>query len=74
MFAGPGGNCKTFEFITLTWPLGSLGSVFLLAANLYHGNPNRNHTLFSIVSYTTYTCVIGRLVHENEKLTFGKLK
>jgi len=34
---------------------GTLGSVaFLLAATLYHGNPDRNHKLWNIASTETY--------------------
>jgi hypothetical protein len=36
-----GGDRKTFEVITSTWPRGTLGSVAsLLAATLYQGNPD----------------------------------
>jgi hypothetical protein len=36
-------------------PRGTLGSVAsLLAATLYHGNPDRNHKLWNIVSTERY--------------------
>jgi hypothetical protein len=41
-----GGDRKTFEVMTSALPKGTLGSVAsLLAATLYQGNPDRNHTL-----------------------------
>jgi hypothetical protein len=46
---------KIFEVMTSTLPKGTLGSVAsLLAATLYHGNPNRNHKLWNIVSSERY--------------------
>jgi hypothetical protein len=60
-----GGNCKTFEVMTSTLPIGTLGSAaFLLAATLYQGNPDMNHKLWNIISkgrykcmYNIYTCI-----------------
>jgi hypothetical protein len=50
-----GGNCKIFEVMTSTLPKGTLGSVAsLLATNFYHGNPDRNHKLWNIVSSERY--------------------
>jgi hypothetical protein len=41
--------------MTSTKPRGTLGSVaFLLAATLYQGNPDKNHTLWNIVSTERY--------------------
>jgi hypothetical protein len=49
------GDRKAFEVITSTKPRGTLGSVAsLLAAALYQGNPDRNHTLWNIVSTERY--------------------
>ena len=46
-----GGDSKIFEVMTSTLPKGTLGSVAsLLAATLYQGHPDRNHTLWNIVS------------------------
>jgi hypothetical protein len=46
-----GGDRKTFEVMTSTYPIGTLGSVTsLLAATLYPGNPDRNHWLWNDVS------------------------
>jgi hypothetical protein len=43
-----------FEMMTSTLPKGTLGSVTsLLAANLYQGNPDRNHKLWNIASKDT---------------------
>ena len=50
-----GGDHKIFEVMTSTLPKGTLGSVAsLLAATLYQGNPDRNHTLWNIVSSERY--------------------
>ena len=50
-----GGDRKTFEEMTSTWPRGTLGSVASwLAAKLYQGNPDRNHKLWNIVSTERY--------------------
>jgi hypothetical protein len=41
--------------MTSTKPRGTLGSVAsLLAAMLYHGNPERNHKLWNIASTERY--------------------
>ena len=46
-----GGDRKIFKVMTSTLPKGTFGSVAsLLAATLYHGNPDRNHKLWNIVS------------------------
>jgi hypothetical protein len=48
-------NRKTFEMITSTKTLGTLGSVAsLLAATLYQGNPDSNHKLWNIGSTERY--------------------
>ena len=40
-----GGDRKTFEVMTSTLPIGTIGSVAsLLAATLYQGNPDREST------------------------------
>jgi hypothetical protein len=45
-----GGYRNILEVMTSTLPKGTLGSVAsLLAATLYQGNPDRNHTLWNIV-------------------------
>ena len=50
-----GGNCKIFEVMISTLPKGTLGSVAsLLAATFYHGNPDRNHKPWNIVSSERY--------------------
>ena len=75
-----GGDGKTFEVITSTSQIGTLGSVgSLLAAPLYQGNTDRNHKLWNIVSTERYTqqCIlhaVGMLLHINGKFTMGKLK
>jgi hypothetical protein len=53
----------------------------LLAATLYHGNPDRNHKLWNIVSterdiyiYIPYASAAGMLLHIDGKFTMGKLK
>jgi hypothetical protein len=75
------GDRKAFEVTTSTKPRGTLGSVAsLLAAALYQGNPDRNHTLWNIVSterypvYTPPAGAAGMLLHINGKFTMGKLK
>ena len=41
-----GGDCKTFEVMTSTEPIGTLGSIAsLLAGTLYQGNLERIHKL-----------------------------
>jgi hypothetical protein len=45
----------------------------LLAATLYQRNPDRNHTLWNIVS-TPYEGAAGMLLYINGKFTIGKLK
>jgi hypothetical protein len=48
----------------------------LLAATLYKGNPDRNHTFWNIGSteiYTPYAGAAGMLLHINGKVTLGKL-
>jgi hypothetical protein len=50
-----GGDRKTFEVMTSTWPRRSLGPVAsLLAVIIYQGNPDRNHKLWNIVSTERY--------------------
>ena len=50
---------KLFEVMTSILLKGTLGSVAsLLAANLYQGNPYRNHNLWNIV-YTPYVGAAG---------------
>jgi hypothetical protein len=50
-----GDDRKTFEVMTSTSLRGTLGSVAsLFAATLYHGNPDRNHKFWSIVSTERY--------------------
>ena len=50
-----GGDRKTFEMMTSTKALETLGSVAsLLAATLYQGNRNSNHKLWNIVSTERY--------------------
>jgi hypothetical protein len=50
-FIGGEGDRKIFEVMTSKLTKGTLGSVVsLLAATLYHGNPDRNHKLWNIVS------------------------
>ena len=50
-----GGDRKIFEVMTSTLPKGTLGSVAsLLAATLYQGNLDRNHTLWNIVPSERY--------------------
>ena len=52
-----GGDRKIFEVMTSTLPRGTLGSVAsLLATTLYQGNPDRDHTLWNIVS--TERCML----------------
>jgi hypothetical protein len=65
--------------MTSTLPKGTLGSVTsLLAANLYQGNPDRNHKLWNIASSESYifqnAVAAGMLLHINGKFTMGKLK
>ena len=68
-----GGDRKTFEVMTSTYPRGTLVSVAsLLAAILYQGNPDRNHKLWEI--YTPYAGAAGMLLRINGKFTMGKLK
>ena len=46
-----GGDRKTFEVMTSTFPIGTIGPVAsLLAATLYQGNHDRNHMLWNIGS------------------------
>ena len=50
-----GGDRKTFEVMTSTYPIGPLGSVAsLLAAIRNQGNPDRNHKLWNIESTERY--------------------
>ena len=70
-----GGDRKILEVRTSALPKGTLGSVAsLLAATLYQGNPDRNHKLWNIVSYTPYASTAEMLLHINGKFTMGKLK
>jgi hypothetical protein len=47
--ASHGGDRKTFEVMTSTQTLGTLGSVAsMLAATLYQGNPDRNYKIRNI--------------------------
>ena len=57
---------KTFEVMTSTLPIGSLGSVaFQLVETLYQGNHDRNHNLCDIRStgryILHYACAAGNL-------------
>jgi hypothetical protein len=55
-----GGGRKIFEVMTSILPKETLGSVAsLLAATLYQGHPDRNHTLWNIVSSERYILHIG---------------
>jgi len=59
-----GGDRKTFEVMTSTYPIGTLGSAAsLLAASLYQGNPDRNYKLWNIVSTERY--ILHMQVHFN---------
>ena len=62
-----GGDRKTFEVMTSTFPIGTIGPVAsLLAATLYQGNHDRNHMLWNIVlteRYTPYASAAGMLLH-----------
>ena len=50
-----GGDSKTFEVMTSTYPRETLGSVVsLLAATLYQGNLERKYKLLNIVSTERY--------------------
>ena len=50
-----GGDRNIFEVMTSTLPTRTLGSVAsLLAATIYHGNPDMNHKLWNIVSTERY--------------------
>ena len=50
-----GGNSKTFEVMTPTSQIGTLGSVaFLLAAIIYQWSPDRKHKLWNIVLTERY--------------------
>ena len=73
-----GGDRKTFEVMTSTFPIGTIGPVAsLLAATLYQGNPDRNHMLWNIVSterYTPYASAAEMLLHIIGKFTMGILK
>ena len=68
-----GGYRKTFEVMTSTFPIGTIGPVAsLLAATLYQGNPDRNHMLWNIVSterYIPYASAAGMLLHIIGKFT-----
>ena len=61
--------------MTSTQPLGTLGSVAsFLAATLYQGTPDRNHTLWNIVSIERCILHINAgddemLLHINGKFT-----
>ena len=77
-----GGNCKTFDVMTSTLPIGTLaglGSAAFLTLYQYQGNPNRNHKLWNIISkeryILAYAGAAGRLLHTciNGKFTMGKL-
>jgi hypothetical protein len=77
---------KTSELMISTWPIGTLGSVAsLLAATLYHGNPDRNHAQaleyrinWKIYIQALLECWYIHLLyinlHINGKFTMGKLK
>jgi hypothetical protein len=66
--------------MTSVLPKGTLGSVAsLLAAILYHGNPDRNPKLWNIVLFKRYILhkyadAAGIFLHINGKFTTGKLK
>ena len=74
------GDRKMFELMTSALPKGTLGSVVsLLAAILYHGNPDRNPKLWNIVLFKRYILhknadAAGIFLHINGKFTTGKLK
>ena len=74
-----GGDSNIFEMMTSILPKGTLGSVAtLLASTIYQGNPDRNHTLWNVVSsdrlYTPYSGAAGMWLHINGKFTMGKFK
>jgi hypothetical protein len=52
-FIGPshGGDRKAFDVMTLTLPLGTIGSiVYLLSATPFEGNPDTKHKLWNMAS------------------------
>jgi hypothetical protein len=60
--------------MTSTLPKGTLGSVAsLIASTLYHGNRDRNHKLWNVVSSERYRGAAAILLHINGKFTMGKL-
>jgi hypothetical protein len=57
---------QTFEVMTSTLPIGTLGLVAsLLAATLYQRNPDRNHMFWNILSTERY--ILHMLVHLIER-------
>jgi hypothetical protein len=73
-----GGDCKTFEVMTSTYPRVNLGSVAaLLAATLYQGNSDRNHKLWNIYQmrdiYSICRCCWNVATHKR-KLQNGKIE
>ena len=61
---------KTFEVITSTYPVGSLGSVVFLLASWYEPQALEYRIKWEI--YTPYTGAAGMLLHINEKFTRNK--
>jgi hypothetical protein len=48
---GHGGHRKAFDVMTLTLPLGTIGSiVYLLSATPFQGNPDTKHKLCNMAS------------------------
>jgi hypothetical protein len=71
-----GGDRNIFEVMTSTLPKGTLGSVAsLLAATLYQGNIDRNHTLWnSRINWEIYTVYAGAAATYNWKVHNGKIE
>jgi hypothetical protein len=69
-----GGDCKAFEVMTSTSPIGTLGSVAsLLAATFCQGSPYRNHKLWNIVSterYMLHVQVLLECCYNKWKISF----
>jgi hypothetical protein len=73
-----GGDRNVFEVLTSTLPRGTLGSVgSLLVVTLYHGNPDRNHKVWNIVSteiYILHMQVLLEYCYIKMEFTIGKFK
>ena len=73
-----GGDRNVFEVMTSTLPRGTLGSVgSLLVVTLYHGNPDRNHKVWNIVSTEIYILHMQMLLeccYIKMEFTIGKFK